>query len=150
MVPAWLGAAQAIGDLNEDQQQRLQDMVVKWPFFATRLSMLEMVYAKADISLSEFYDKRLVSENYAYIGEQLRNQLQKDADVIMNLLGIEQLLDDQPAVQQSIDLRRIYTDPLNLLQAELLERYRKQDDAATELAVMITIAGVAAGMRNTG
>nr|WHW29808.1 putative phosphoenolpyruvate carboxylase [uncultured bacterium] len=151
MLPAWLGAGQAFAEIeNEDQRQLLRDMVAQWPFFATRLSMLEMVYAKADSSLSEFYDQRLVEEKYTYIGKHLRTQLVKDTETILTLLGIENLLDDQLAVRESIGLRRIYTDPLNLLQAELLDRYRKQADEATEQAVMITIAGVAAGMRNTG
>jgi phosphoenolpyruvate carboxylase len=59
-------------------------------------------------------------------------------------------MEDQPWIKESIHLRNIYTDPLNLLQAELLKRNRIESDATTKLALMTTIAGIAAGMRNTG
>jgi len=151
MLPAWLGAGQAIADIEDPvKRDLLKDMTRNWPFFETRLSMLEMVYSKADSSLSEFYDQRLVESRYSYIGEQLRSQLNSDTQTILELMELKELLDDQPEVRQSIDLRKIYTDPLHLLQAELLERYRKSEDQVTEQAIMITIAGVAAGMRNTG
>jgi phosphoenolpyruvate carboxylase len=151
MLPAWLGAGQACAEAQaQGKSVLLQEMATQWPFFATRLSMLEMVYAKADTSLSRFYDQRLVEKKFAYIGEHLREQLGKDAATIMQLLNISSLLQDQTAASESIELRSIYTDPLNVLQAELLERYRAQADASVEQAIMITIAGVAAGMRNTG
>jgi phosphoenolpyruvate carboxylase len=150
-LPAWLGAGQACAEAQaQGKSVLLQEMATQWPFFATRLSMLEMVYAKADTSLSRFYDQRLVEKKFAYIGEHLREQLGKDAATIMQLLNISSLLQDQTAASESIELRSIYTDPLNVLQAELLERYRAQADASVEQAIMITIAGVAAGMRNTG
>jgi phosphoenolpyruvate carboxylase len=70
-------------------------------------------------------------------------------------LGVEvagrgRLLDDQPWIKQSMQLRNIYTDPLNYLQAELLQRNREHSESFLEHAIMVTIAGLAAGMRNTG
>ncbi|MBR9912445.1 MAG: phosphoenolpyruvate carboxylase [Gammaproteobacteria bacterium] len=151
MLPAWLGAGQAFAEASAGGKgELLREMASKWPFFETRLSMLEMVYAKADIRLSRFYDQRLVEEKFAGIGEQLREQLGKDTATILQLLNEKNLLQYQTAARESIELRSIYTDPLNVLQAELLERYRAQADESVEQAIMITIAGVAAGMRNTG
>jgi len=151
MLPAWLGAGQAFGDLVQSGKiDTLKEMGNHWPFFATRLSMLEMVFAKADSGLSAYYDQKLVSENYRQIGEQLRIQLAADIEVILELLDISELLQHQSWPRESIQLRNIYTDPLNFLQAELLERNRKQQDAVIDQAIMVTIAGVAAGMRNTG
>ena len=61
-----------------------------------------------------------------------------------------EFLDDQPWIRESIKLRNVYTDPLNVLQAELLYRNRQNPEPLLEQAIMVTIAGVAAGMRNTG
>ncbi|MCB1705747.1 MAG: phosphoenolpyruvate carboxylase [Halioglobus sp.] len=151
MLPAWLGAGQAFKDLMAaGKTDTLKEMSQDWPFFATRLSMLEMVFAKADSGLSAYYDQKLVSQQYREIGDQLRAQLASDIDVILELLGESELLQHQFWSRESIQLRNIYTDPLNFLQAELLERNRKQQDDVIDQAIMVTIAGIAAGMRNTG
>ena len=68
----------------------------------------------------------------------------------MEIHGVSALLADQPWTAESIRLRNIYTDPLNFLQAELLKRNREQEESQLERAIMVTIAGIAAGMRNTG
>ena len=151
MLPAWLGAGQAFRDLmTAGETATLKEMSSDWPFFATRLSMLEMVFAKADSGLSAYYDQKLVSQQYREIGERLRAQLASDIDVILDLLGETELLQHQSWPRESIQLRNIYTDPLNFLQAELLERNRRQQDDTIDQAIMVTIAGIAAGMRNTG
>jgi Phosphoenolpyruvate carboxylase len=84
------------------------------------------------------------------LGTGLRQQLQIYMSALLNLLEQESLLQNDPWVRESIGLRDIYTAPLNLLQAELLRRVRETHDPAIEQALMVTIAGVAAGMRNTG
>ena len=151
MLPAWLGAGQAFRDaMQEGKTAMLKEMGEHWPFFATRLSMLEMVFAKADVGLSAYYDQKLVSEPFRVIGQQLREQLALDTQAILALLGEQELLQHQSWPRESIQLRNVYTDPLNVLQAELLERNRKQQDEDIEQAIMVTIAGIAAGMRNTG
>ena len=125
-------------------------MARDWPFFATRLSMLEMVYAKTDSGLSAIYDARLVAPELRYLGDELRQQLSADIHTVLDILGQRQLLDGAEWVRESLGLRNIYTGPLNMLQAELLARLRQDDDETVRQAIMITIAGVAAGMRNTG
>ena len=151
MLPAWLGAASAMQALIEQgRADQLADMAAHWPFFETRLSMLEMVFAKADAGLSAFYDERLVPTELHPIGERLRKQLAADTQTILQLSGADQLIDDHPWSRESIALRNIYTDPLTVLQAELLRRNREQSDPLIEQAIMVTIAGIAAGMRNTG
>lgn len=151
MLPAWLGAGQAFSDImRAGKTETLKDMAQHWPFFATRLSMLEMVFAKADSGLSAYYDEMLVSPQYRDIGQQLRSQLTADIEAVLELLGETELLQNQSWSRESILLRNIYTDPLNFLQAELLQRNRQQQDDVAEQAIMVTIAGIAAGMRNTG
>ncbi len=155
MLPAWLGAAESLAHAVADgERDCLLEMAREWPFFATRLSMLEMVFVKADAGLSAYYDELLVEPELQSIGEGLREQLRADRSTLLELLGKQALLEDQGWLLESLQLRNVYTDPLNYLQAELLKREREQgsENASSEAvqAIMVTIAGVAAGMRNTG
>ncbi len=151
MLPAWLGAGKALANaVAAGKADLLSDMAAHWPFFATRLSMLEMVYAKSEVGLSAYYDELLVPEALQPIGAGLRAQLDSDIEAILDILGADELLAGQPWAAETIHLRNIYTDPLNFLQAELLKRNRQQQDSRLERAIMVTIAGIAAGMRNTG
>jgi phosphoenolpyruvate carboxylase len=151
MLPAWLGAGAALqAGLQQGKLETLQDMARRWPFFATRMAMLEMVFAKADSGLSDYYDDCLVPEHLKRIGSSLRVQLEHDMATVLSISDRPRFLDDQPWIRRSIQLRNIYTDPLNFLQAELLRRARERGDPLLDQAIMVTIAGVAAGMRNTG
>ena len=153
MLPAWLGAGAALQKaVEEGNQDELETMCRDWPFFSTRIGMLEMVYAKADLWLAEYYDQRLVDKSLWPLGKQLRDQLASDINVVLRIANDDHLMADLPWIAESIALRNVYTDPLNVLQAELLHRSRQQEepDPQVEQALMVTIAGVAAGMRNTG
>ncbi|MBZ4865402.1 phosphoenolpyruvate carboxylase, partial [Salmonella enterica subsp. enterica serovar Typhimurium] len=127
-----------------------------WPFFSTRLGMLEMVFSKADLWLADYYDQRLVAKTLWPLGKELRDLLEEDIKVVLAIANDSHLMADLPWIAESIQLRNVYTDPLNVLQAELLYRSRlteeqgKSPDPRVEQALMVTIAGVAAGMRNTG
>ena len=151
MLPAWLGAGAAIaGAIQEGRRETLEKMVREWPFFTARLSMLEMVYAKSDSNIAALYDQLLVADDLKPLGTALREQLANDRHTVLDVLNSEEELENNSWGRASIDLRDIYTTPLNLLQAELLRRERANPDRATERALMVTIAGIAAGMRNTG
>lgn len=154
MLPAWLGAGQALQQLIEQGNEvLLKEMCTEWPFFSTRIGMLEMVFSKADLWLAEHYDQRLVPQYLHRLGNTLRNQLAADINSVLSLAHEGQLMADLPWVAESIALRNVYTDPLNLLQVELLHRLRAEGEnpnPALEQALMITITGIAAGMRNTG
>ncbi len=154
MLPAWLGAGAALRQLIEQGNEALlKEMCNQWPFFSTRIGMLEMVFSKADLWLAEHYDQRLVPQHLHRLGKELRNQLQADIKTVLSLAHEGQLMADLPWIAESIALRNVYTDPLNLLQVELLHRLRAEGDnpnPALEQALMITITGIAAGMRNTG
>ena len=152
MLPAWLGAGSALREAMDEEggAQLLQEMSEHWPFFSTRLSMLEMVFAKADAGLSAYYDELLVPEELQGIGLRLREQLRSDTETVLSIHNSNSLVSGQPWAVESMRLRNIYTDPLNFLQAELLQRNRQAQDEQLERAIMVTIAGIAAGMRNTG
>ncbi|PMH74931.1 phosphoenolpyruvate carboxylase [Vibrio cyclitrophicus] len=153
VLPAWLGAGEAIQySVDQGHQALLEEMCREWPFFSTRLGMLEMVYSKCNMEIAKYYDQRLVDEELLPLGELLREQLKKDIKAVLNVENNENLMQSDPWGLESIRLRNIYVEPLNMLQAELLYRTRKCETPPAELeeALMVTIAGIAAGMRNTG
>lgn len=151
MLPSWLGAGHALAsEIAEQGDAVIAEMMREWPFFLTRMSMLEMVYSKTDRRISAHYDHRLVEAELQPIGTELREELERDEGTLLRILQQDALLERADWTRESVGLRNVYTNPLNILQAELLERLRQEPDDATRQAVMITIAGVAAGMRNTG
>lgn len=153
MLPAWLGAGAALQkEIDNGNLSLIEDMQQNWPFFETRISMLEMVFAKSDLKISEYYDERLVDKNLLRFGQLLRENLKEDIETILKISGKEHLMESTPEIAENIGMRNIYTNPLNLLQVELLDRCRKEGEhpKELELALMITISGIAAGMRNTG
>ncbi len=153
MLPAWLGTGSALEKaIDEGKANLLKTMYNEWPFFNTRISMLEMVFAKSDVAISEYYDRRLVQPEYQHFGNQLREQLKKDIETTLKIAQDDYLMQSLPDIARNIAMRNVYTIPLHLLQVELLSRTRKDGDhpSELELALMITISGIAAGMRNTG
>jgi phosphoenolpyruvate carboxylase len=153
MLPAWLGAGESLQKLiDEGKMNVLEDMYQQWPFFNTRISLLEMVFAKADTRISHYYDQRLVENRLQALGKQLRETLTSDIQTILKISHDNFLMEGLPEVAENIAMRNIYTNPLNVLQVELLSRCRKDEKPVPELeqALMVTISGIAAGTRNTG
>ncbi|WP_019615923.1 phosphoenolpyruvate carboxylase [Psychromonas ossibalaenae] len=154
MLPAWLGAGTSLKTLlDEGKKELLQEMYCNWPFFHTRLEMFEMVFLKADEELTRFYEERLVPKELWPLGERLRENLVLTRETVLETIPEHKLMQEQPWIKESISLRNPYVDPLNMLQAELLSRSRKNGDEicpVIDQALMVTIAGIAAGLRNTG
>lgn len=154
MLPAWLGAGAALAKaVQKDNAALLDEMQQKWPFFATRLSMLEMVFLKADADIAAYYDKVLVPDGLKHLGQTLREQLAADRELLLQLIHSDTLMSRESWIRESIMLRNTYVDPLHILQAELLHRVRHQPESVNpeiSRALMVTIAGIAAGMRNSG
>ena len=152
LLPSWLGADAALGDVdNAAPDPLLREMLARWPFFAALVDLLEMVLAKTDSSIAAEYDDLLVSEELRPMGRELRDRLARTQKRLLALKGYASLLEDNRLLGWSIAVRNPYIDPLNLLQAELLRRLRggAEDDRIRD-ALVVTINGVAAGMRNTG
>ncbi|QDF65380.1 phosphoenolpyruvate carboxylase [Shewanella sp. SNU WT4] len=152
MLPAWLGAGEALRQAyDRGEMALLKEMEQHWPFFNTRVSMLEMVYAKAEPNLARYYEACLVKSELHHLGYTLRERLQLGIEAVLTLTGETELMAHTPWSKESVKLRNPYIDPLNFLQAELLARTRNGNTSeSAQLALMLTIAGVAAGMRNTG
>ena len=151
MLPAWLGVGAALHAAVEDGLlPELQTMVRDWPFFASALGLIEMVLAKTDVQVASLYDDRLVPPELEKIGVRLRDRFHRAQSMILRIRERQNLLEDEPAVNSSINVRNPYTDPLNLLQVELLARVRNAETGLIEDALLVTMNGIAAGMRNTG
>ncbi len=154
MLPAWLGWETALQNAVARQEEPLlAEMRDQWPFFRARIDMLEMVLLKADSGIARLYDERLVDDELRGFGEQLYQHLSQAVEQVLNLTGEAHLLERHPQVRASISVRDTYLDPLHLLQVELLARSREQGDTicpAVEQALLVTVAGIAAGLRNTG
>ncbi|OED44366.1 phosphoenolpyruvate carboxylase [Endozoicomonas sp. (ex Bugula neritina AB1)] len=154
MLPTWLGCGVALRNaFNHDKKPIMAEMIEQWPFFRARLEMLEMVFMKTDPKLAQYYEEQLVPQELHHLGERLREMLKEAISTVTELKDSE-LMASHPQIRQAISLRNPYTDPLNILQAELLKRVRARGDEVMgddlEKALMITMAGIAAGMRNTG
>ncbi|NVK40450.1 MAG: phosphoenolpyruvate carboxylase [Oceanospirillaceae bacterium] len=151
MLPAWLGSDNALNTaVGGGQLPLLHRMYRDWPFFHANIDMLEMVLAKGDPDIAAYYDTRLVSEELRVLGSSLRGRLMRAIELVNEIKQQDCLLTDKPVIRQSIEVRNPYIDPLHFLQAELLLRDRTQPDSRLERALMVTMSGISAGMRNTG
>ena len=126
-------------------------MYREWPFFRSAIDLIEMVLAKADARIAEQYDRELVPEDLQPLGDDLRARLDRAIAAVLDVTGHRELLGDNPVLRRSIDVRNPYVDPINLVQVELLRRSRSgKADETLERALLVTMNGIAAGLRNTG
>ena len=132
----------------------LLDSNLSVPGCCAYLDMLEMLLAKADVELAAYYEHRLVDEpSLEALGNRLRERFGKLNEELLKILDQQELLEKTPLIRQAIEVRNPYIDPLHGLQAELLQRNRDADGAISadlSRALMVTMAGIAAGLRNTG
>ncbi len=155
LLPAWLGAGEGLQEaLKQNKRSELQEMVAKWPFFGTLLSMIEMVLVKTSLSIATLYEQRLAPDKSA-MGDLLRAKYGLTVAEIKEVLTIDTLLNTNPILLRTIMLRSPYLYPLHALQAELLFRVRNQNVTLQDAdvlrdALMVSISGIAAGMQNTG
>lgn len=161
MLPAWLGGDEALASvLNSDKAGLLDEMFEQWPFFRTHIDMLEMVVAKGDPRIARYYDQLLVDEALKPLGHTLRHRFMDVVDLVNKVKKQDALQESNPQLQGSLNVRNPYTDPLHYLQAELLRRDRaipsgngadiSPAQRQVEAALKVTMAGIAAGIRNTG
>ncbi len=151
MLGAWLGVERALSEaIARGERDDLRRMYRDWPHFRAALDLIEMVLAKADARIAAEYDRRLVPAHLQPLGAELRERLDLAIKLVLDVTGHTELLENDPVIRRSIDVRNPYVDPINLVQVELLYRVRARRDEAARDALFVTINGIAAGMRNTG
>ncbi|OIT00807.1 PREDICTED: phosphoenolpyruvate carboxylase 4 [Nicotiana attenuata] len=152
VLPAWLGVGAGLkGVCDKGHTEDLRAMYREWPFFQSTVDLIEMVLGKADIPIAKHYDDVLVSETRRELGADLRRELLTTGNYVLLVTGHEKLSANNRSLRRLIESRLPYLNPMNILQVEILKRLRRDEDN-TKLrdALLITINGIAAGMRNTG
>ena len=151
ILPAWYGVGSALEAIGARPTGRadLLEMYKSWPFFRTVLDNVEMVVAKTDLTIAARYAKLAPPDAKRAIWPAIREEHHRTKHWIKVLTGSRKLLERNPALERSIRLRNPYVDPLNLMQVELVRRRRAGDENAAR-PLLLTVNGIAAGMRNTG
>ena len=152
-LPAWLGIGEALQKAIESGHLRaLQEMYEEWPFFQSTVDLIEMIMAKSNPSIAELYESVLVdSEEERALGARLRKSFDLTVDLLLAVSRHQRMSENNKTLRRLIDTRRPYLDPINFLQVEILRRLRMDsNNQALRDALLITINGIAAGMRNTG
>ncbi|XP_057962603.1 phosphoenolpyruvate carboxylase 4 [Malania oleifera] len=151
VLPAWLGVGAGLKGVCEGHKEDLQAMYKEWPFFQSTIDLIEMVLGKADIPIAKHYDEVLVSESRRELGAELRRELLTTEKYVLVVSGHEKLSANNRSLRRLIESRLPYLNPINMLQVEILRRLRRDDDNhKLRDALLISINGIAAGMRNTG
>jgi len=170
LLPAWYGVGTALQEFLEQEPDKNLNLMryfyVKWPFFKMVISKVEMTLAKADMQIAEHYVTKLASdedkERFLNLFEEIKEEYNLTKKLILKINNQKKLLDGDPELQRSVQLRNGTIVPLGFLQVALIEKLREYNrenqlvhfrpSSKEELlrGAMLTINGIAAGMRNTG
>ncbi|GGE02250.1 phosphoenolpyruvate carboxylase [Paenibacillus nasutitermitis] len=160
LLPAWYAAGTALQDYvqgDKDRLETLRAMYDQFPFFTSLIDNLQMALAKADLQIAAEYAE-MISESTIRerIFTQIKEEYERTSSLILQITGQAEILDNVPVIQESIRLRNPYVDPLSYMQVQLLLELREsrargeEDDPELLREVLLTINGIAAGLRNTG
>ncbi|SDS80727.1 Phosphoenolpyruvate carboxylase, type 1 [Nocardioides scoriae] len=150
IVPGWFGVGTGLAAV-EASGDDLREMYAHWPFFRTFLDNVAMTLFKADLDIAERYVTTLAPEATRGIFEVIRAEYDLTVAQVLAVTGDERLLEREPVLRTTLEVRENYLEPLHLLQVQLLARMRAGEESPDlERALLLTINGIAAGMRNTG
>lgn len=152
VLPAWLGVGAGLeAACAKGYKEELQAMYREWPFFQCTIDLIEMVLAKSDISIAKHYDEVLVSPCRQKLGGELREAFCMTEEYVLLVSGHEKLTENNKSLKRLIESRLPFLNPINMIQVEILRRLRRDvNNPRLRDALLITINGIAAGMRNTG
>ncbi|NTV65088.1 MAG: phosphoenolpyruvate carboxylase, partial [Oscillochloris sp.] len=162
-IPGWFGLGSALADFVGElgglapnpALALLRTMYREWPFFTTLLDNAQMIMTKADMGIARQYARLVGDQALAgRIVAQIEAEFVRTRHVICAVAEIDELLSANPALQRAIQQRNPYVDPLSYIQIDLLRRLRSVSDPSEqerlETTVLMSINGIAAGLKNTG
>ncbi len=153
IVPGWYGVGAGLETARRDGYGPvLAEMWETWLFLQTFVSNVEMTLAKTDLRIARRYVETLVPAQHRHLFERIESEYERTIRQVLDLTGRDVLLAEFPVLRRTLEVRDRYLDPLNYLQVALLARTRQGGPADPQLerALLLTVNGIAAGMRNTG
>lgn len=171
LLPAWYGVGTALNNFLQQEPEEhlklLRYFYLKWPFFKMAISKVEMTLSKVDLEIAHHYVRELTHpenrDRFEAVFDRIATEFNLTRELILNITEHQRLLDGDPDLQRSVQLRNATIVPLGLLQVSLLKRLREhQSQSVTGVihsryskgellrGALLTINGIAAGMRNTG
>ena len=162
-LSAWLGVGAGLTAEDDSELQTLRQMYKDWPWFRETIDLVSMIVSKTDFSISKNYDDQLVEKDLLNFGEEIREKLVETRQSILDVTESKDVAGAHVALQRaSSQIRHPYLDPVNVIQAELLKRFRaleKKDMLSSEEeelkeklkdALILSINAIAQGMKNSG
>jgi phosphoenolpyruvate carboxylase len=152
IVPGWFGVGTGLKAAREaGHGETMSAMLKDWHFFRTFISNVEMTVAKTDLKTARKYVSALVEPQFHYLLETIQEEFELTIRELLLLTGKKEILGDQQILARTLQIRDAYLAPLHLLQVSLLKKVRQDNsDPMITRALLLTINGVAAGLRNTG
>ena len=155
MLPAWLGTGEALKfSSTKKYKSILTDMEKNWPFFNSTMDILDMVISKVDPEISKVYEDSIADKNLKKLGDKLRNEFE-EIKMLNKLITPKEIINHRKQFRTSVIVRNIYSEVLNILQAVVMKKISKrkiskEQKKYLEDAMMTSIAGISAAMKNTG